>query len=117
MIEGKPFALFSALYHFLGENFVLVVNLREILLGQCIGFPWVTDDRFHRNFIKTKVCDMKYVIREIDIVARIGSPYIVFLVSTLSDEFLELRYDMIIATFSSHGCTKSVMNLFSAIQT
>ncbi|MOA61914.1 hypothetical protein D3C78_1871780 [compost metagenome] len=59
---------------------------------------------------------MKYIVGEIDIVTSISSSNIVLLVPALTNEFLELRNNMIVAAFSVNRLAKSVMNLFSSIQ-
>ena len=47
---------------------ILLEELRQILLPDCVRFLRLRHNRLHRNLLESEICKMQHILREIKII-------------------------------------------------
>ncbi len=64
---------------------------------------WICHYRLYRNLLESKVCKMKNILGEIQIVVGKGSSYVILVLVSGLCKFLKLRQNQIIASLPLCG--------------
>ena len=114
MEEVELLALLLILDKLLCENFVLLENCGEFLLGECIlvGF---SDNRFNRYLVETCLIESENVVGEIEVFLGESTSDIVLLVASALNEFFILRHDYIITSLTVRKNTEIVINFLTSV--
>ena len=73
VIEGYWMTFFFSFEHFLGQDFILSVKHREILLSEGIRVIGAAHNRFHGKLGKTKVCKVENVLGKVCVCVGVGA--------------------------------------------
>ena len=91
MEEIESSSLFFALDILNCQLVILLHDLRKIFLPDRVRLILRSDYRLDGHLVKSKICEMLHILREIQIVAGKGTADIVILACAALRELLELR--------------------------
>lgn len=81
------------------------------------GITFLSDNRFNRHLLKSKICKMENILGEVQIIPGKCSSYVIFFLIPAFCQLLKLRNNKIIASGSIAEWTHLIIDLFSSIQT
>ena len=117
MVEGDRLAGLLAAQHVVGQQFILVKQLGQVLLGQRLGGVGRRHNRLHRQLGKAEiVCHMEQILGKINIVMRKGAAHIVALAAARRHQLLELGHDAVIAAVARQIHAEAVVDLLAAVE-
>ena len=117
MEEIESSSLFFALDILNCQLVILLHDLRKIFLPDRVRLILRSDYRLDGHLVKSKICEMLHILREIQIVAGKGTADIVILACAALRELLELRNgDLITAAVTVSGRTHVVIDFLTSVQ-
>ena len=117
MEEVKSSSFFLALNILNSQLVVLLHDLRKVFLADRIRLILRADYRLNGHLVKTKICKMLYILREVQIIAGEGSAHIIILAGAALCELLELRNrDLVAAAVAVTGRAHVVVYFLTSVQ-
>ena len=117
VVERDGLAGFLAAQHVVGKQLVLVKQLGEVLLGQCLRRIRRCNDRLHRQFSKAKIIGhMEQVFGKINVVMCKGAAHVVALAAACLDQLLELGHDAVIAAVAGQVYAEPVVDFLAPVE-
>ena len=97
------------------QYFVFFEDCWQICFCDCIWIIFICHNWFYRNLVKSMFQQVKYIVREVQIVLGISTTYIIFLIATLCNQTLIFRQDNVIAALAVYSLPHPVINCLSAV--
>ena len=115
--EIKIFSALMTSDHLNCQLVILLEELRQILLPDCVRLLRLRHNRLHRNLLESEICKMQHILREIKIIMCKGSSHIIFILMSALRELLELRHDQIIASRTLAERPHLIVNFLPSVNT
>ena len=108
--------LFAA-EHIPSQQLILVVQHRQVRLGQRLGAAGLAHHRFHGQLVKAQVIGhMEQIVGKVGVIVGEGAPHIVALAAPGPDQLLELGHNAVIAAVARQILAEAVVDLPAAVQ-